>query len=113
MLRAGAAMWCQVRGRARGSGLARFGAGKVTCRVGVAESARKHGIADDDMHHAIRWSLRTVRQPANGYPEDRILFIGPSRTGDLLEVVAIDDDDLDDDPCVIHAMPLREKFFST
>jgi hypothetical protein len=38
-----------------------------------------------------------------------VLVIGADRTGQLLEVVVLDDD-VDDEPIVIHAMPLRPKF---
>jgi hypothetical protein len=40
--------------------------------------------------------------------DDRLLIIGPDRTGRLLEVVVIDPER---DPAVIHAMPLRRKFY--
>lgn len=39
-----------------------------------------------------------------------MLFIGPDRTGALLEVVVLDGDTDDEQPAVIHAMPLRRKF---
>lgn len=68
----------------------------------IAESARKHGVADDDIRHAVRLELRTIRQG------DRLLIIGPDRRGRLLEVVVLDPDD---DPVAIHAMPLRSTFF--
>lgn len=28
----------------------------------IADSARKHGVPDDDMHHAVAQSMRVVRQ---------------------------------------------------
>jgi hypothetical protein len=40
--------------------------------------------------------------------EDRVLIIGPDRSGQLLEVVVLDPED---DPIAIHAMRLRRKFF--
>jgi hypothetical protein len=39
----------------------------------------------------------------------RDLLIGADRAGRLLEVVVLDDDP-DEEPLVIHAMPLRPKF---
>jgi hypothetical protein len=36
------------------------------------------------------------------------LIIGADRAGRLLEIVVLDPDD---DPVVIHAMPLRQKFY--
>lgn len=71
----------------------------------IADSARKHRIADLDIHHAVRHSIRAVRQGG-----DRVLFIGPDRAGVLLEIVALDGDTDDDPPTAIHAMPLRRKF---
>ncbi|MDQ1744940.1 MAG: hypothetical protein QOE23_3279 [Pseudonocardiales bacterium] len=72
----------------------------------VAEAARKHGIADADMFHAIRMQFRAVRQSS-----DRELIIGADRTGRLLEIVILDATDLDP-PCVIHAMELRKTFYT-
>jgi hypothetical protein len=70
--------------------------------IDIANSARKHGVLDADIVHAIRMAVREVSQDA-----DRILLIGPDRNGQLLEVVVLDPDD---DPIVIHAMRLRPKF---
>lgn len=55
----------------------------------IADSARKHGIADEDIRHAVRVPVRRV---AHG--EDRVLIIDP-----------------EDDPTAIHAMPLRREFY--
>jgi hypothetical protein len=71
--------------------------------VEIADSARKHGIRDGDMLHAIRHPARVV------LGEGRDLVIGADRSGRLLEVVVLDDDP-DEEPIVIHAMPLRPKF---
>jgi hypothetical protein len=69
----------------------------------IADSARKHGVADDDMHHAVAQSMRVVRQGS----VDRVLIIGPDRVGALLELVVLDPDT---EPVIIHAMALRAKF---
>jgi len=71
--------------------------------VEIADSARKHGIPDEDMHHAVRNPLRLI----DG--DGRTLVIGPDRAARLLEVVVLDDDP-DENPVIIHAMPLRAKF---
>jgi hypothetical protein len=71
----------------------------------IADSARKHGVADDDMLHAVRVPVRRVMSADS----DRVLIIGADRTGRLLEVVVLDPET---DPCVIHAMPLRRKFYA-
>lgn len=69
----------------------------------IADSARKHGVRDEDMLHAIRNPVRVV--PG----ESRDLVIGADPSGRLLEVVVLDDDPREE-PIVIHAMPLRPKF---
>ena len=70
--------------------------------MGIAESARKHGIADEDIRHAVRVEFRTIAD------EDRLLIIGADRAGRLLEVVVLDPDD---EPVVIHAMELRPRYY--
>jgi hypothetical protein len=72
----------------------------------VADAARKHGVADADMLHAIRMQFRAIRQSG-----DRELIIGADRAGRLLEIVILDATE-HDPPCVIHAMELREKFYT-
>lgn len=69
----------------------------------IADSARKHGVPDDDIAHAVRNPMRLVAS------EGRTLVIGPDRAGRLLEVVVLDDDP-DEEPVIIHAMALRPKF---
>ncbi len=69
----------------------------------VADSARRHGVRDEDIDHALRNPLRVVA----GHGRD--LVIGADRSGRLLEVVILDDDP-NEAPVVIHAMPLRPKF---
>jgi hypothetical protein len=71
--------------------------------VEIAGSARKHGVPDDDITHAIRNPMRLIAS------EGRTLVIGPDRAGRLLEVVVLDDDP-DEEPVIIHAMALRPKF---
>jgi N-acetylmuramic acid 6-phosphate (MurNAc-6-P) etherase len=70
--------------------------------VEIADNARKHGVADEDIEHAVRNAIRVV----DGSGRD--LYIGADRTGRLLEVVVIDDDG---QPVAIHAMALRPKFY--
>ena len=71
----------------------------------VADSARKHGVSDADMLHAVRQQFRAIR-----LADDRTLIIGADRSGRLLEVVVLDATD-NVPPCVIHAMELRAKFY--
>ena len=70
-----------------------------------ADSERKHGILNEDIEHAIRNPLRVIAG------EGRDLVIGADRTGRFLEVVILDDDP-NDEPAVIHAMPLRPSFIT-
>ncbi len=69
----------------------------------IDASARKHGVPDHDMLHALRhhWRAYETDDPAV------TLFIGPSLTGAPLEVGVVSDDD---GTAVIHAMPARDKF---
>ncbi len=69
----------------------------------IVRSARRHGVADQEILAAVSVPLRVVRQGG-----DRVLVIGADSTGRLLEVVVLDPDD---DPVAIHAMPLRSKFY--
>jgi N-acetylmuramic acid 6-phosphate (MurNAc-6-P) etherase len=68
--------------------------------VEIADSARKHGVADEDIRHAVQHALRAVMHG------DRILYIGPDRSARLLEVVVLDEEDV-----AIPAMQLRPKFY--
>jgi hypothetical protein len=71
----------------------------------IRASARRHGIADDDMLHAWRNQLRYVQLEYNG--ELQLLVIGPSRSGALLELVVPVDPPLR----IIHADQLRSRFY--
>jgi hypothetical protein len=75
--------------------------------VEIVDSARKHGISDDDIIHAVRHQIRAIRPSV-----DRMFLIGADRNGQLLEIVMLDATD-EDPPCVIHAMKLRPKFYPT
>jgi hypothetical protein len=46
----------------------------------IRASARKHGISDDDMLHAIRNAIRFLEM------DDLVMAIGPARDGTLLEI---------------------------
>jgi hypothetical protein len=81
-----------------------MGATRYVVAVEIADSARKHGIDDEDMRHATRMPFRLVAQG-----DDRVLVIGPDRNGSLLEVVVLDPDG---DAAIIHADELRPKFYA-
>jgi hypothetical protein len=70
--------------------------------VEIHASARRHGVADDDMLHAIQHSLAV--EDVGDDPE-RWLVIGPDRAASLLELVVLVTGQRDE--IVIHAMPMR------
>lgn len=72
----------------------------------VRGAARKHGIEDADILHALANALRTIEVEMHG--EDRLLVIGPTRSGLLLELVLVPAADPDR---IIHADRLRAKFY--
>ena len=81
----------------------------TTSKVVVAEirpSARKHGVSDDDIRHAIDSAIAAITRPEQ--PEFTML-IGPSISARLLEIGVLETDDQD---YVIHAMPAREKYLT-
>jgi hypothetical protein len=69
----------------------------------IGKSARKHGVKDEDIWHAAHNAV--------GHVPDRepLMLIGPARSGAFLEIVILGADT--DDPVIIHAMPLRRKFY--
>lgn len=72
----------------------------------ITASARKHGIADADILHALRHPFRYVEQEYEG--ELRTLVLGADRSGRLLELVVVPHDD---PQRVIHADRMRPKFY--
>jgi uncharacterized DUF497 family protein len=69
-------------------------------------AARKHGVSDADILHAWENAMRLVEVDYKG--EERLLVIGPSTTGALLELVAVP---VDGPARIIHADRLRPKFY--
>ena len=68
----------------------------------IHPSARRHGITDEDMLHAIKHSM--VVDDLSEDP-DRWLVIGPDRAANILELVVVVT--TEGDELIIHAMPLR------
>jgi hypothetical protein len=66
----------------------------------IGKPARKHGISDEGIWHAIRNMMRTVSES-----DDPIMVIGPARSGVPPETGILGP--ASDDPVVIHAMWLR------
>jgi len=73
-------------------------------RVEVHDSARRHGIEDADVVHAVDHALAVEDA---GEDPDRYLVLGADRAGNLLEVVVLVTDEVQ---IAIHAMPMRPKF---
>ncbi|PZF84112.1 M23 family metallopeptidase [Jiangella anatolica] len=67
----------------------------------IAPSARKHGVADDDMLHAYRCAIRFEEQD-----EQIVLLVGPDRSARLLELATLR---TASGPVIIHAMAARPK----
>ena len=76
----------------------------ILSKCGIGEPARKHGVIDADIWHAVRTAMRQVV-----VDEDLTMLIGPASDGALLEMGILDIDG--EDPVVIHAMALRPKFY--
>jgi hypothetical protein len=71
--------------------------------VDIEPSARTHGVLDDDMLHAYRQHWIAFETDDDAVT----MFIGPSGSGQPLEVGVVIDDDGE---AIIHAMPARPKF---
>ena len=69
----------------------------------IHPSARKHGIADEDIEHAAQHAMAIEDRD-----DDTRLYLGPSRSADLLEVVTIVRDN--ESELAIHAMKMRPKY---
>jgi len=71
--------------------------------VDIEASARKHGVSDEDMLHALRhhWRAFETDDP------DVTMFIGPSTKATPLEVGVVFEEE---GAAIIHAMVAREKF---
>ena len=69
----------------------------------ITDSARKHGVPDEDMLHAVR--CRKSRWPQE---EGIWMYIGPTRSGHVMLEVAVVDDGRG--ARIIHAMVARAKF---
>jgi hypothetical protein len=69
----------------------------------IHPSARKHGIADEDIEHATRNAM-TI----DDLEDDLRLYLGPARNADLVEIVTIVRDG--NAELAIHAMKMRSKY---
>ncbi len=71
--------------------------------VEIHPSARKHGIADEDIKHAMNHAMAIEDQD-----DDARLYLGPARNADMLEIVTVVRDDGSE--LAIHAMAMRTKY---
>jgi hypothetical protein len=71
--------------------------------VDVRPAARKHGVADDDIEHAMTHAMVIEDQD-----DDTRLYLGPCRNAQLLEIVSIVRND--GSQLVIHAMAMGAKY---
>ena len=68
--------------------------------IEISDTARRHGIEDEDVLHAFRNAIQA------NWVEDVLMLIGADRGGRLLEVGAVDEAER----CkIIHAMPARAR----
>ena len=67
----------------------------------VLDSARKHGVSDDDMLHAYRNPVRVFAL------DDLTMLIGPDQAGRLLEIGVAVGDGIE---FIVHAMAARDRF---
>lgn len=68
----------------------------------ILASARKHGVADEDMVHAYHHPIRVLLL------DDLTMLIGPDPSARLLEVGVSNREGID---FIVHAMPARPNFF--
>jgi hypothetical protein len=81
----------------------------MTCRGKTScpredRRARKHGVAEEDIWHAVRTALRKIDMD-----DDLTMLIGPARDGTPLELGVLDISG--EDPVIVHAIRLRPKFY--
>lgn len=68
----------------------------------IADSARKHGVTDEDMLHAYRNPIRIFE-----LDEGFAMIVGVNRSAIAYEVGVVQGDAA---PVIVHAMRAREKF---
>ena len=80
--------WCSAVRRTSSTHVDDLPASAYRVKLDIEASARKHGVHDDDMLHAYRHHLIAF---ATSDPS-ATMFVGPSRTGEPLEVGVVVDD---------------------
>ncbi|MSV79499.1 MAG: hypothetical protein F2681_16695 [Actinobacteria bacterium] len=75
----------------------------------IHRSARRHGVRDADIVHALgRVAVECEIGDGDGDSPRRLLVLGPDRAGNMLELVVLVFDD--GRQMVIHAMVMRAKY---
>jgi GNAT superfamily N-acetyltransferase len=69
----------------------------------IHPAARKHGIADADIEHAVKYAIAI-----DDLGDWKRLYLGPGRNAALLEVVALVQGQKSQ--MIIHAMKMRSKY---
>lgn len=72
----------------------------------IHRSAHKHGVEDGDVTHAVVNHLYAAQ--IDDQRPWRVLYLGPDRAGNLLEVVVVERDDGSE--LAIHAMKMRKSY---
>ncbi len=70
----------------------------------ILDSARKHGIRDDDMMHAYRHPIRVFEH------DGLTMLIGPDQAARILEIGVVDAEGVE---FIVHAMAARPKYLET
>lgn len=68
----------------------------------ILDSARRHGVSDEAMLHALHHPIRVF-----DVDDDLTLFVGADIAGKLLEVGVADSDE---GPIIVHAMKARPQY---
>jgi hypothetical protein len=76
--------------------------------VEIHSAARKHGVLDEDIVHAVEHALAGYALEERDDEPRRTLLLGPDRDANLLEVVVLELDD--GRRLAIHAMRMRPKY---
>ena len=69
----------------------------------IHPSARKHGIVDEDIEHAVTYAMAI-----DDIDDDIRLYLGPARNAALLEVLTLPT--AEGSELAIHAMSMRPKY---
>lgn len=74
----------------------------------IHPSARRHGVEDEDILHAVDHALVVIDLDPDADPP-RLLVIGPDRAANMLEVILLEL--INDEFLAIHAMALRTMWY--